>query len=130
MSWTVKDGKDVLIAVPLDAGAEKKSDFVEPDWDCPCVAHMMEGPCVEEFKDSFRCFVNSKEEEKGSDCIEEFKTFNDCMVANKEYYGSSAIVRYLPSHSSDTHPCRILYFGISLPWILVASSVFGATASI
>lgn len=45
----------------------------EINWDCPCLGGMAHGPCGEEFKAAFSCFVYSKEEPKGIDCIEKFK---------------------------------------------------------
>lgn len=34
---------------------------------------MAHGPCGEEFKTAFSCFVFSEEEPKGMDCIEKFQ---------------------------------------------------------
>lgn len=45
----------------------------EINWDCPCLGGMAHGPCGEEFKAAFSCFVYSNEEPKGVDCIEKFK---------------------------------------------------------
>lgn len=45
----------------------------EINWDCPCLGGMADGPCGEEFKAAFSCFVYSTEEPKGMDCIEKFK---------------------------------------------------------
>lgn len=45
----------------------------EINWDCPCLGGMAHGPCGEEFKSAFSCFVYSKEEPKGMDCIDKFK---------------------------------------------------------
>lgn len=45
----------------------------EINWDCPCLGGMAHGPCGEEFKAAFSCFVYSSEEPKGIDCIEKFK---------------------------------------------------------
>ena len=44
----------------------------EINWDCPCLGGMADGPCGEEFKTAFSCFVYSTEEPKGMDCIEKF----------------------------------------------------------
>lgn len=46
----------------------------EINWDCPCLGGMAHGPCGEEFKAAFSCFVYSTEEPKGMDCIEKFKS--------------------------------------------------------
>lgn len=45
----------------------------EINWDCPCLGGMAHGPCGEEFKAAFSCFVYSNEEPKGMECIEKFK---------------------------------------------------------
>ena len=45
----------------------------EINWDCPCLGGMAHGPCGDQFKAAFSCFVYSKEEPKGVDCIENFK---------------------------------------------------------
>jgi mitochondrial intermembrane space import and assembly protein 40 len=45
----------------------------EINWDCPCLGGMAHGPCGEEFKAAFSCFVYSSEEPKGMDCIDKFK---------------------------------------------------------
>lgn len=45
----------------------------EINWDCPCLGGMAHGPCGEEFKTAFSCFVYSEEEPKGMDCIEKFQ---------------------------------------------------------
>ena len=45
----------------------------EINWDCPCLGGMAHGPCGEDFKAAFSCFVYSEEEPKGIDCVEKFK---------------------------------------------------------
>lgn len=45
----------------------------EINWECPCLGGMAHGPCGDQFKQAFSCFVYSKEETKGIDCIEHFK---------------------------------------------------------
>ena len=45
----------------------------EINWDCPCLGGMADGPCGDEFKAAFSCFVFSEEEPKGMDCIDKFK---------------------------------------------------------
>lgn len=34
---------------------------------------MADGPCGEQFREAFSCFVYSKEEPKGVECIDKFK---------------------------------------------------------
>ncbi|OAX78564.1 hypothetical protein ACJ72_07126 [Emergomyces africanus] len=45
----------------------------EINWDCPCLGGMAHGPCGEEFRAAFSCFVYSTEEPKGMDCIDKFE---------------------------------------------------------
>ncbi|KAK3201304.1 hypothetical protein GRF29_185g585951 [Pseudopithomyces chartarum] len=60
----------------------------EINWDCPCLGGMADGPCGEEFKTAFSCFVYSTEEPKGMDCIEKFKDMQGCFRKYPEIYGS------------------------------------------
>ncbi|KAL3423944.1 mitochondrial intermembrane space import and assembly protein 40 [Phlyctema vagabunda] len=60
----------------------------EINWDCPCLGGMAHGPCGEEFRAAFSCFVYSKEEPKGVECIEKFKGMQDCFREHPEVYGS------------------------------------------
>jgi intermembrane space import and assembly protein 40 len=61
----------------LEAEAESQGAFNpetgEINWECPCLGGMAHGPCGEQFKAAFSCFVYSKEEPKGMECIEKFK---------------------------------------------------------
>lgn len=45
----------------------------EINWECPCLGGMAHGPCGEEFKAAFSCFVYSKTDPQGMDCIDNFK---------------------------------------------------------
>lgn len=45
----------------------------EINWDCPCLGGMAHGPCGEEFKAAFSCFVYSDQEPKGIECVEKFQ---------------------------------------------------------
>ena len=60
----------------------------EINWDCPCLGGMAHGPCGEEFRAAFSCFVYSKEEPKGMDCIDRFKGMQDCFRSHPEIYGA------------------------------------------
>ncbi|KAH3658659.1 hypothetical protein OGATHE_006803, partial [Ogataea polymorpha] len=53
---------------------------------CPCLGGMAHGPCGEEFKAAFSCFVYSKEEPKGIDCVEKFKGMQECFKKYPEVY--------------------------------------------
>ncbi|KAG4303996.1 hypothetical protein PORY_002649 [Pneumocystis oryctolagi] len=60
----------------------------EINWDCPCLGGMAYGPCGEEFKEAFSCFVYSKEEPKGMECIKKFQTMQDCFKKYPEVYNN------------------------------------------
>lgn len=60
----------------------------EINWDCPCLGGMAHGPCGEEFKAAFSCFVYSTEEPKGMDCIEKFKGMQNCFRQHPDIYGA------------------------------------------
>ncbi|KAF8465565.1 hypothetical protein BDZ91DRAFT_659180 [Kalaharituber pfeilii] len=76
----------------LEAEADQQGAFNpetgEINWDCPCLGGMAHGPCGEEFKSAFSCFVHSTEEPKGMDCIDNFKTMQDCFRKFPEVYGA------------------------------------------
>jgi intermembrane space import and assembly protein 40 len=49
---------------------------------------MAYGPCGEQFREAFSCFVFSKDEPKGIDCIDKFKGMQDCFREHPEIYGA------------------------------------------
>lgn len=74
----------------LSEEADQQSAF-DPEtntinWDCPCLGGMAHGPCGEEFKKAFSCFVFSEQEPKGIDCVENFKGMQDCFRQHPEHY--------------------------------------------
>ncbi|SPO01532.1 related to Mitochondrial intermembrane space import and assembly protein 40 [Cephalotrichum gorgonifer] len=60
----------------------------EINWDCPCLGGMAHGPCGEQFRDAFSCFVHSEEEPKGMDCIDKFQAMQDCFRQHPDVYGA------------------------------------------
>ncbi|OAA69125.1 mitochondrial intermembrane space protein Mia40 [Cordyceps fumosorosea ARSEF 2679] len=60
----------------------------EINWDCPCLGGMAHGPCGEEFKTAFSCFVYSNEEPKGMECIDKFQGMQECFRKYPEIYGA------------------------------------------
>ncbi|KAG5302589.1 intermembrane space import and assembly protein [Histoplasma capsulatum G186AR] len=58
----------------------------EINWDCPCLGGMAHGPCGEEFRAAFSCFVYSTEEPKGMDCIDKFEGMQNCFRQHPEIY--------------------------------------------
>lgn len=76
----------------LEEEAEQQGAFNEEtgeiNWECPCLGGMAHGPCGEQFRAAFSCFVYSKEEPKGVECIEQFKSMQNCFREHPEIYGS------------------------------------------
>lgn len=62
----------------------------EINWDCPCLGGMAHGPCGQEFRAAFSCFVYSEDEPKGINCVELFKAMQDCFREHPEVYGEGA----------------------------------------
>lgn len=58
----------------------------EINWDCPCLGGMAHGPCGDEFKAAFSCFIYSETEPKGIDCIEKFEAMRTCFKQHPEHY--------------------------------------------
>ncbi|CAB08174.1 mitochondrial Mia40-Erv1 disulfide relay system thiol oxidase subunit Mia40 [Schizosaccharomyces pombe] len=61
-------------------------DTGEINWDCPCLGGMAHGPCGEEFKAAFSCFVYSKSEPKGMECLDKFQAMQACFQKHPEIY--------------------------------------------
>ncbi|KAF9222551.1 hypothetical protein BS17DRAFT_643273, partial [Gyrodon lividus] len=59
----------------------------EINWDCPCLGGMAHGPCGQQFRAAFSCFVFSENEPKGIDCVEKFKAMQDCFREHPDIYG-------------------------------------------
>jgi len=76
----------------LEAEAGQQGAFNEEtgeiNWDCPCLGGMAHGPCGEQFREAFSCFVFSKDEPKGIDCIDKFKGMQDCFREHPDVYGA------------------------------------------
>lgn len=49
---------------------------------------MADGPCGEDFKAAFSCFVYSEDEPKGVDCVDRFRGMQDCFRKYPEIYGN------------------------------------------
>ncbi|KAK5135671.1 hypothetical protein LTR08_004972 [Meristemomyces frigidus] len=91
---TAPDAEGALPGSPegLEQEAGQEGAFNEEtgeiNWGCPCLGGMATGPCGEQFKAAFSCFVYSKEEPKGVECIEHFKTMQNCFREHPDVYGS------------------------------------------
>jgi len=77
-------------------------DTGEINWDCPCLGGMAHGPCGEEFKAAFSCFVHSQEDPKGMDCIGKFQHMQDCFRKYPEVYGAE-----LADEDDDEAPAAV-----------------------
>ncbi|KAL0956515.1 hypothetical protein HGRIS_002656 [Hohenbuehelia grisea] len=58
----------------------------EINWDCPCLGGMAHGPCGQQFRDAFSCFVTSEDEPKGINCVDKFKAMQNCFREHPEVY--------------------------------------------
>ncbi|WFD25841.1 Oxidoreductase [Malassezia nana] len=82
----------------------------EINWDCPCLGGMADGPCGEEFKAAFSCFVFSEADPKGIDCVDKFKLMQDCFRRHPEVYAEeiaadeAAEADVLAEHASEPTP--------------------------
>ncbi|KIY50329.1 hypothetical protein FISHEDRAFT_39607, partial [Fistulina hepatica ATCC 64428] len=59
----------------------------EINWDCPCLGGMAHGPCGQQFREAFSCFVYSEEEPKGINCVEKFQAMQNCFREHPDVYG-------------------------------------------
>jgi intermembrane space import and assembly protein 40 len=97
----VRDGKDVIFFVepevdPTSTSTSSRQNgtaqsAIDPEtgdinWDCPCLGGLTKGPCGEEFKTAFSCFVLSKNEPKGQECVDRFKSMQECFSRYPEVY--------------------------------------------
>lgn len=113
------DGASAAVETPedLEEEAAQQGAFNEEtgeiNWDCPCLGGMADGPCGEQFKAAFSCFVFSKEEPKGVDCIEHFKTMQNCFREHPDVYGAELAdpedpeageIESVPVSASETEP--------------------------
>lgn len=73
-------------AADLSAGPAYNPETGEINWDCPCLGGMAHGPCGEEFKTAFSCFIYSEAEPKGVDCVEKFQGMQECFKKHPEIY--------------------------------------------
>ncbi|KAI7873910.1 hypothetical protein K492DRAFT_175001 [Lichtheimia hyalospora FSU 10163] len=111
MSYAKEDGKDKVlfvdkeyveqqpeIQVPKSNEQESKEqdndqaaafdpETGEINWDCPGLGGMAQGPCGEEFKAAFSCFVYSNAEPKGVDCVDKFRDMQNCFRQHPDVYG-------------------------------------------
>ncbi|RKF62684.1 Mitochondrial intermembrane space import and assembly protein 40 [Erysiphe neolycopersici] len=81
-----KESSEVESEVSQEGAFDPETGTI--NWDCPCLGGMAHGPCGEEFKAAFSCFVYSKEEPKGVECIDKFKTMQNCFRQYPEIYGA------------------------------------------
>jgi len=114
------DPSDYPLSVgDLEGQAEEEGAFNpetgEINWDCPCLGGMAHGPCGEEFKEAFSCFVFSNEEPKGIDCIDRFRGMQDCFRKHPDIYGSeleedevdSQLEEQIAASVDENHPTPV-----------------------
>lgn len=85
--------KETTSAEKKEGGAEDEApqgafnpETGEINWDCPCLGGMAYGPCGEEFKAAFSCFVYTTEEPRGIECVEKFQNMKNCFRKYPEVY--------------------------------------------
>lgn len=64
----------------------------EINWDCPCLGGMAYGPCGQEFREAFSCFIYSEEEPKGINCVEKFRAMQTCFREHPEHYADGGFL--------------------------------------
>ncbi|KAG7440010.1 uncharacterized protein BT62DRAFT_983260 [Guyanagaster necrorhizus] len=69
------------------SGGAYNPETGEINWDCPCLGGMAHGPCGQEFRVAFSCFVHSEDEPKGINCVEKFQAMQTCFRAHPDVYG-------------------------------------------
>lgn len=87
----------------------------EINWDCPCLGGMAHGPCGEEFKEAFSCFVYSETEPKGIDCIKKFEAMRTCFRQHPEHYKEELYDddEEVPSVEGDSKPAEGVAVAVS-----------------
>ncbi|KAF7296109.1 CHCH domain-containing protein [Mycena kentingensis (nom. inval.)] len=60
----------------------------EINWDCPCLGGMASGPCGEQFRAAFSCFIYSEDEPKGINCVDKFQDMQSCFREHPEVYAA------------------------------------------
>lgn len=84
-----KEGSSEDSAASSEDGSQSAAfnpETGEINWDCPCLGGMAHGPCGEEFKEAFSCFIYSETEPKGIDCITKFENMRSCFKQYPEHY--------------------------------------------
>ncbi|OAA50190.1 mitochondrial intermembrane space protein Mia40 [Beauveria brongniartii RCEF 3172] len=85
---TTNAGSPAALEEEADQQGAFNPETGEINWDCPCLGGMAHGPCGEEFKTAFSCFVYSNEEPKGMECIDKFQAMQECFRQYPEIYGA------------------------------------------
>jgi len=62
---------------------------------------MAQGPCGEDFKAAFSCFVTSEQEPKGLDCVDKFKAMQDCFRKHPDIYGEGGVGRVVARYDGS-----------------------------
>jgi len=72
---------------PVRFHYKRVPDFADMGITLQCLGGMADGPCGEQFKAAFSCFVYSDAEPKGVECVEKFKNMQDCFRKHPDIYG-------------------------------------------
>lgn len=88
---SAKEAVTDTAAAPSSQAAAFNPETGEINWDCPCLGGMADGPCGEEFKAAFSCFVFSEAEPKGIDCVDRFRNMQTCFRKHPDIYGDGTL---------------------------------------
>nr|XP_002125847.1 mitochondrial intermembrane space import and assembly protein 40-A-like isoform X2 [Ciona intestinalis] len=108
MSYCRKEGKDTIIFATEDILSSPSTTQLRPDnpdeldtssagailpngeinWDCPCLGNLPNGPCGENFRKAFSCWVEHKDNEESfaEKCFENFTKWEECISEHKDIY--------------------------------------------
>lgn len=85
----VTENPETLIEDPKPLNEEQiiyNPDTGEINWDSPSLRGLAQGPCGEEFKVAFSCFVYSEREPRKGQCINQFQGMQSCFQRHPDYY--------------------------------------------
>ncbi|XP_002125847.2 mitochondrial intermembrane space import and assembly protein 40-B-like [Ciona intestinalis] len=108
MSYCRKEGKDTIIFATEDILSSPSTTQLRPDnpdeldtssagailpngeinWDCPCLGNLPNGPCGDNFREAFSCWVEHKDNEESfaEKCFENFTKWEECISEHKDIY--------------------------------------------
>ncbi|CAK8689338.1 mitochondrial intermembrane space import and assembly protein 40-like [Clavelina lepadiformis] len=111
MSFCRKEGKDKIIFVTEEYLETPSNTVLLPDnpdevdtsnvgailpngeinWDCPCLGNLPNGPCGQNFRDAFSCWVENRNDEAtfAEKCWDNFTKWEGCISEHRDIYRPS-----------------------------------------